>query len=69
MEEKVYTKEEVVEFTINILSGISIPAALAESVGIPILRSIGNLTALKKTFEQERLEAEKGKDDGETDSE
>lgn len=70
MEEKTYTHEEVLEFTINILSGISIPVQLSESVGVPIIRSINNLKALKSNYEQARLEAEKGeKDAGEADPE
>ena len=62
MEEKIYTHEEVLEFTINILSGISIPVQLSESIGVPIVRSINNLKALKNNYEQARLEAEKGEE-------
>ena len=70
MEKQTYTAEEVVDITINILSEISIPVQLSETVGLPVQRSIGNLKVLKAKYEQERLEAEKGEEDaGEADSE
>lgn len=64
MEKQTYTVEEVVDITIGILSGISIPVELSESVGVPVVRSIGNLKALKRKFEQDREEMQEGEDDG-----
>jgi len=45
-EKQVYSMEEVLQFTLNILGGIQIPAALSEQVGIPIAKAIGNLNAM-----------------------
>ena len=59
-EKQTYTAGEVVEFTINLLSGIMIPAGLAETVGVPIAKAIGNLEALKAVLEaQQAPESEK----------
>ena len=45
-EKQVYSMEEVLQFTIDILNGIMIPAVLSESVGIPIKKAVGNLNAM-----------------------
>ena len=50
----VYTKEQVIQFTINILSAIRVPAMEAEEIGTPILKAIKNLMVV-----QEMMEAEK----------
>lgn len=49
-----YTKEQVIQFTINILSAIRVPAMEAEEIGTPILKAIKNLMVV-----QEMMEAEK----------
>lgn len=46
MEKEKYTESQVIEFTINILSNISVPAAMVESIGVPISKALGNLLAL-----------------------
>lgn len=38
-----YTKEEVVTFTINLLSNITVPVALSEEIGLPVCRAIGKM--------------------------
>lgn len=66
MEEK-YTFEEVVGFTMNILCGIMVPAELAESIGLPIAKAIGNLKVLKTELEKARVAkeiTEEGESDG-----
>lgn len=64
--EKQYTFEEVVGFTLNILCGIMVPAELAESIGVPIAKAIGNLKVLKNEYEKERV-AKEIKKEGESD--
>jgi hypothetical protein len=56
----VYTKEQVIQFTINILSAIRVPAMEAEEIGTPILKAIKNLMVV-----QEMMEAEKNKQQAE----
>lgn len=57
MEERL-SIEQVLEITVNLLSGISIPASLVESVGVPISRGIGNLKACLTAIEREKQEKE-----------
>lgn len=52
--ENQYTKKDVIQFTINILSAIRVPAMEAEEIGTPILKAIKNLMVV-----QEMMEAEK----------
>ena len=56
--EKQYTKEEVIRITMNILSNISIPAALCKSIGMPIASAIENLVAVQRMMEQEKTAKE-----------
>ena len=65
--EKTYTKEEVVQFTVNLLSKISIPVELSEVIGVPICQAIGNLRVLSEMLEKEKVAVEaakEGADDG-----
>lgn len=64
--EKQYTHEEVVGFTLNILCGIMVPAELAESIGLPIAKAIGNLKVLKGEMEKARV-AKEIQEEGESD--
>ena len=48
-----YTKEQIVEITINNLAAINVPALLAEQIGIPVMKSIGNLKILQQMMKQE----------------
>lgn len=64
--EETYSIEEVIRFTVNILSNISVPAALVESIGIPISNALKNLMVLLEAAPKEG----KGEEDGrETDTE
>lgn len=60
MEENTMTLEDVIRITANNLRGIQIPVELSESIGIPILRSIGNLQmcldAMEKKEEKQEQE-------------
>lgn len=49
-----YTKEQVIQFTINNLAGINIPARLSEQVGVPIQKSITNLEIVLNMFAEEK---------------
>lgn len=66
-----YTKEEVVQFTINILSGISVPVTEAKEIGVPVLNAIGNLKVLQEIIAAENAQRDipEEEDDGKTDSE
>lgn len=55
---KTYTAEEIVQFTINILSGIKVPAAGMEEIGMPVFRSLQNLMVVKEMLEKERVARE-----------
>ena len=71
-----YTKEEVLQFTINILSGISVSCKPEETerFGIPISRAIKNLYVLQQMM-KEKPEEDDGslfgeeKEDGVADAE
>lgn len=60
MKENTMTLEDVIRITANNLRGIQIPVELSESIGIPILRSIGNLQmcldAMEKKEEKQEQE-------------
>lgn len=49
-----YTKEDVIQFTINILSGICVSALEAEEIGVPIGRAVKNLHVLQQMMEMEK---------------
>lgn len=65
----VCTKEDVIQYTINILSGISIPAILTKSIGIPISNALDNLNVIRQMLEAEKKanEGNKDEDTGELD--
>ena len=48
--EKSYTVMEVIEMTVEGLSNIQVPAALAEQIAVPISRAISNLRACTQAF-------------------
>ena len=62
IEEQQLTVEQVIEITINNLMVIRVPAMMAEEIGVPIQKNIGNLrqclTALKAAREAKTKEAE-----------
>ncbi len=58
MEEKVMTIEEVIRITAENLKHIQIPVELSESIGIPVLRSIGNLQMCLDAMAKQKKEEE-----------
>ena len=75
-----YTKEQVIQFTINILEKISIPVLAVDSIGVPIKKALGNLYVLQQMLEMEQTKqeiqddpetniAEEAEDDGQRDPE
>ncbi len=53
-----YTKEQIVDFTINILGKIGIPAAMIDDIGVPISSAIKNLAVVKQMMEIENAKKE-----------
>ena len=62
IEEQQLTVEQVIEITINNLMVIRVPVMMAEEIGVPIQKNIGNLrqclTALKAARDGKTEEAE-----------
>lgn len=58
-EKESYSVEQVIEFTLNILNGIMVPAKMAETVGLPIAQAIGNLEAVKQVMANAKPERQK----------
>ena len=59
MEEKSYTKEEVIDITINLLGQINVPVDLAQQIAIPISNAQNNLRVVLKMIEKEQEMEEK----------
>ena len=57
-----YTKEQVVQFTINILSEIRVPALQSEEIGVPIENAVKNLLIVQKMMDAEKTNNESQKD-------
>lgn len=66
MDEKRMTVEEVLEITARQLGGIMIPAELADQIGIPIKRAMGNIQAVLQAIQRNK---EEEKDGGKADTE
>ena len=58
-EKESYSVEQVIEFTLNILNGIMVPAKMAEMIGLPIAQAIGNLEAVKQVMANVKPEGQK----------
>jgi len=52
------TIKEVLRCTVDILSGISVPAGLVEQIGIPVFQSIGNLNECLRAIEADEAKQE-----------
>lgn len=63
MEENTMTLEDVIRITANNLRQIQIPVELSESIGIPILRSIGNLQMCLDAMEKKEEKQEEPADE------
>jgi hypothetical protein len=60
-----YTVNEVIQITIDLLNGISVPRKLNEQIGIPIDNAVNNLLVVLQALEQkpeEPAEEEDGTD-------
>lgn len=75
-----YTKDDIIQFTINILSGISVPVPQIDEIGVPIKKALGNLYVLQQMLKIEQAQqeiqddpetniVEEEEDDGQSDSE
>lgn len=65
-----YTKGEIIQFTINILSAIRVPALEAEEIGMPIEKAIKNLMVVQEMIETEKNEPKaEEEENGEADPE
>lgn len=49
-DEKLYSPEEIIDFTINILNGIDVPVALHDQIATPILQALSNLHAARESL-------------------
>ena len=58
-----YTKEQVVQFTINILSDISVPVTHAEEIGVPIQKAIKNLQVVQVMMKEEKEKQDQSQDE------
>lgn len=65
MEEKSYTKEEVIDITINLLGQINVPVDLAQQIAIPISNAQNNLRVVLKMIEKEHELEEKKRNEQE----
>lgn len=65
MEEKSYTKEEVIDITINLLGQINVPVDLAQQIAIPISNAQNNLRVVLKMIEKEQELEEKKRNEQE----
>jgi hypothetical protein len=65
MEEKSYTKEEVIDITINLLGQINVPVDLAQQIAIPISNAQNNLCVVLKMIEKEHELEEKKRNEQE----
>lgn len=60
--EQTYTMEEVLQFTINILSGIRVPGDQMKDIGVPIMNALDNLRAMEAAMNAARTEADNGRE-------
>jgi hypothetical protein len=58
-----YTKEQVIQFTINILSDISVPVTRAEEIGVPIQKAIKNLQIVQLMMKEEKEKQDQSQDE------
>lgn len=63
------TIRDVLSVTVNLLKGVMIPAEYAESIGVPVSRSISNLNECINVIKQIEEKMEEKEDGREADSE
>ena len=54
MEKATVTKEDVVQYTINILTGIQIPVMQSDTIGTAIKSAVNNLIVLQEMMQEEK---------------
>ena len=57
-----YTKDEVLQFTINILGGIRVPVAEVEEIGVPISKALHNLQIVQLMMKEEKEKQDQSRD-------
>lgn len=58
-----YTKEQVIEFTINILSGINVPVPQIDEIGVPISKALRNLQIVQLMMKEEKEKQDQSQDE------
>ena len=54
MEKKSYTKEEIIDITINLLGQINVPAEYARQIALPIQNAQDNLRVVNEMIRKEQ---------------
>lgn len=62
MEENRYNKDQLIQITINVLSGINVPAVMTEQIGMPLYGSIQNLITVQQLIAAEEEDRRKRKE-------
>jgi hypothetical protein len=65
MEKKSYTKEEIIDITINLLGQINVTAEYARQIALPIQNAQDNLRVVLKMIEKEHELEEKKRNEQE----
>lgn len=58
-----YTKEQVIQFTINILGEIRVPVAEVEEIGVPISKALRNLQIVQLMMKEEKEKQDQSQED------
>lgn len=58
-----YTKDEVIQFTINILSGINVPVPMIDEIGVPISKALRNLQIVQLMMKEEKEKQDRSQDE------
>lgn len=58
-----YTKEQVIQFTINILGEIRVPVAEVEEIGVPISKALRNLQIVQLMMKEEKEKQDQSQDE------
>ena len=58
-----YTKDEVIQFTINILSGINVPVLMIDEIGVPIKKALCNLQIVQLMMKEEKEKQDQSQDE------
>lgn len=65
MEKATVTKEDVVQYTINILAGIQIPVMQSDTIGTAVKSAVNNLIVLQEMMQEEKaISADADPEDG-----